>query len=147
MVVRRAVREVVPDVDPWAAHRVAQRVLGYLIEAGLTSHRKPSWLVKRGAADAGRAAPELRSVTVNDAQDHQRLPAGSAGARPIHPRAERASSLAVSWRGLRRQLCRNFRGSWEASSAVSPLALATRKSQRFGCPVLDDYKTYVVGSH
>jgi hypothetical protein len=69
-----------------------------------TSHRKPSWLVKRRAgiwnADAGRAAPELRSVTMNEVQDHQRLPAGSAGARPSHLGAERTSSLAVSWRGL-----------------------------------------------
>jgi hypothetical protein len=65
-----------------------------------TTHRKPSWLVKRRASDAGSAARELRSVTMNEAQDHQRLPAGSADVRPSHLRAERSSWLAVSWRGL-----------------------------------------------
>ncbi|HEV2546779.1 MAG TPA: hypothetical protein VGU20_05540 [Stellaceae bacterium] len=37
---------------------------------------------------------------MNDAQDHKQLPAGTTGARPSYLGAERASWLAVSWRGL-----------------------------------------------
>jgi hypothetical protein len=37
-IVRRAVREMVPDVDAWISHRVAQRILADLVTAGLLDH-------------------------------------------------------------------------------------------------------------
>jgi hypothetical protein len=35
VVIRRAVREIVPDAGPWAAHKVAQRAVLDLVKAGL----------------------------------------------------------------------------------------------------------------
>lgn len=39
IIVRRAVKEVIPDVGPWAAHRVAQRAVLDLLKAGLLEER------------------------------------------------------------------------------------------------------------
>jgi hypothetical protein len=57
--------------------------------------------VQGGVGVSADVAPERGTMmVVNEPRNHEKLPAGTTGARPSYLRNERTSSLAVSWRGL-----------------------------------------------